>query len=155
MSAPTGTETTHTGHERDVDLSVFLTLKSAKIKGERRPPVSAAEIRVYGEKRWSLIGGIREITWVSRTQHIPQLHPLAFLAASALPRQRQERSTEEETPIARAVSGSLCVCARSLLITGICSEFRLLEARPFRLTETERVADINNDSYGAIPIREY
>ena len=40
MSAPTGTETTHTGHERDVDLSVFLTLKSAKIKGERRPPVA-------------------------------------------------------------------------------------------------------------------
>ena len=32
VSAPTETETTHTGHERDVDLSVFLTLKSAKIK---------------------------------------------------------------------------------------------------------------------------
>ena len=30
-----------------------------------------------------------------------------------------ERSTEEETPIARAVSGSLCVCAHSSLITGI------------------------------------
>ena len=32
VSAPTETETTHTGHERDVDLSVFLMLKSAKIK---------------------------------------------------------------------------------------------------------------------------
>ena len=40
-------------------------------------------------------------------------------AASALSCSLTERSTEEETPIARAVSGSLCVCARSSLITGI------------------------------------
>ena len=35
-------------------------------------------------------------------------------AASALSRSLTERSTKEETPIARAVSGSLCVCVRKL-----------------------------------------
>ena len=35
-------------------------------------------------------------------------------AASALSCSPTERSTEEETPIARAVSGSLCVCVRNL-----------------------------------------
>ena len=49
--------------------------------------------------------------------------PIVFLgAASALSCSPTKRSTEEETAIARAVSGSLCVCARKLrplLIYGI------------------------------------
>ena len=44
----------YTGHAR--------VLKSAKIKASRS---LWSEIRVYGEKRWSLIGRIREITGVS------------------------------------------------------------------------------------------
>ena len=94
-------------------------------------------------------------TFLSST-HLLSWRPLLFL----VPRQRQERSTEEETPIARAVSGSLCVCARSLLITGICSEFRLLEARPFRLTETETgwlisiTIATGQSQYGSIDLTE-
>ena len=57
-----------------------------------------------------------------RAQHIPPSAPPTckesrgcFLgAASALSCSATERSTEEETPIARAVSGSLCVCVRKL-----------------------------------------
>ena len=54
----------------------------------------------------------------------PPLRPLLFL----VPRQRD--LPRKRRLFSRAVSGSLCVCARSLLITDICSEFRLLEARP-------------------------
>ena len=69
----------------------------------------------------------REITGVLRI-HIPQLHPfgkshIVFLgAASALSCSPTKRFTEEETAIAGAVSGSLCMCVgnlRSLLIYGI------------------------------------
>ena len=49
-------------------------------------------------------------------------------AASALTCSPTERSAEEETPIARAVSGSLCVCELCSLPTfitvlRICSDF--------------------------------
>ena len=40
-------------------------------------------------------------------------------AASALSCSPTERSTEEETPIARAVSGSLCVCAQPTFIADL------------------------------------
>ena len=60
---------------------------------------------------------------IDTAQHIPSLGKsqttISLDAASALSCSPTERSTEEETPIARAVSGPLCVCARSLLITGI------------------------------------
>ena len=60
VSAPTGTETTHAGHE-----SIFQFKVGEDQRGPataRRRPLSRrrSEIRVYGEKRWSLIGGIRE-----------------------------------------------------------------------------------------------
>ena len=75
-----------------------------------------------------MIGRYREITGVSRKYliHIPQLHPLeksraivSLGAASALSCSPTERSTEEETPIARAVSGSLCVCAQPTFIADL------------------------------------
>ena len=57
---------------------------------------------------------------------IPQLHPLgkscvivSLGAASALSCSLTERSTEEETPITRAVSGSLCVCAQPTFIADL------------------------------------
>ena len=64
---------------------------------------------------------------------IPQLHPLgkhhivSLGVACALSCSLTERSTEEETPIDRAVSGSLCVCelcTRPTFINlQICCEF--------------------------------
>ena len=92
--------------------------------------------RVYGGVEWSVIGRIQEVTWSGAEVidiRIPQLHPLgkghivSLGVACALSCSLTERSTEEETPIARAVSGSLCVCelcARPTFINlQICCEF--------------------------------
>ena len=75
-----------------------------------------------------LIGRIREITGdygsiaeiIDKRSTFLSSKDVSLGAASALSCSPTERSTEEETPIARAVSGSLCVCVRnlrSLLIT--------------------------------------
>ena len=68
-----------------------------------------------------------------RSTFLPQFRPLGesrtvvFLegAASALSCSQTERSTKEDTPIARrAVSGFLCVCAQPMFIVlRICSHF--------------------------------
>ena len=80
-------------------------------------------------------------------------------AASALSCSPTERSTEEETPIARAVSGSLCVCVRNLssllimvfVFRGATIRFvkdceyqkeRSIGARPFPYTVSYRTANI-------------
>ena len=65
---------------------------------------------------------------IDAAQHIPSLGKsggiVSLDAASALSCSPTERSTEEETPIARAVSGPLCVCAR------YCRLRVLLETQP-------------------------
>ena len=72
-----------------------------------------------------MIGRIPRDYW-SIAKVIAQLHPLgkscaivSLGAASAFSCSPTERSTEEETPIARAVSGSLCVCAQPTFIADL------------------------------------
>ena len=70
---------------------------------------------------------------IDTAQNIPQLHPhLERVARSILwarpllflvPRQRDLPRKTRRLLLGWIVSGSLCVCARSLLITDICSEF--------------------------------
>ena len=57
---------------------------------------------------WENTGDYGSIVDKRSTPHV------SLGAASALSCSPTERSTEEETPIARAVSGSLCVCVRNL-----------------------------------------
>ena len=109
MSAPTGTETTHTGHERDVDLSVFLTLKSAKINDRQSPsaqpppPVGDSSIRRKTvEFDWRNTGDYVSVADVI-AEHSSAPPPLgksraidSLGAASALSCSPTERSTEED-----------------------------------------------------------
>ena len=65
---------------------------------------------------------------IDTAQHIPSLGKsraiVSLDAASVVSCSPTERSTEEETPITRAVSGPLCVCAR------YCRLRVLLETQP-------------------------
>ena len=62
---------------------------------------------------------------IDTAQHIPWSRAIVSLgAASVVSCSLTERSTEEETPITRAVSGPLCVCAR------YCRLRVLLETQP-------------------------
>ena len=58
-------------------------------------------------------------------QHIPSLGKsrviISLGEASVVSCSLTERSTEEETPIARAVSGPLCVCVRAVRATYLIS----------------------------------
>ena len=59
---------------------------------------------------------------IDTAQHIGKSRAIFSLgAASVVSCSPTERSTEEETPIARAVSGSLCVCVRAVRATYLIS----------------------------------
>ena len=94
----------------------------------------------YADKLYGDYASVEDV--IDTAQHIPSLGKsraiVSLGAASALSCSPTERFTEEETPIARAVSGPLCVCARSLLITGICSE---CDHFGYTVTETKRAAN--------------
>ena len=75
----------------------------------------------YADKLYRDYASVEDV--IDTAQHIPSLGKSQMIvsldAASVVSCSLTERSTEEETPIARAVSVPLCVCAHSSLITGI------------------------------------
>ena len=68
--------------------------------------------RVYGGEQWGVIGRIQEEVIDTHSSAPPTWHIVSLGAASALSCSPTEISTEEETPIARAVSGSLLLIKR-------------------------------------------
>ena len=75
----------------------------------------------YAGKLYGDYASVEDV--IDTAQHIPSLGKSQMIvsldAASVVSCSLTERSAEEETPITRAVSVPLCVCARSSLITGI------------------------------------
>ena len=92
-------------------------------------------------------------------QHIPSLGKsraiVSLGAASVVSCSPTERSTEEETPITRAVSGPLCMCARSSLITGIVRDATITPLQRQKGRQISKGDTRNNglkNSYGAIRV---